>query len=92
MSGEVKYYIGIIIAIFTIISTVSAYLYYIRQAKRIVDEPESIPEVATEIIEEKYVNPIVRKAETITKVARFIASLPPIVIIMLVIAYSMLKK
>ena len=92
MSAETKYYIGLIITIFTLLSTIGGYFYYIRQAKRMMEEPESIPEVAAEIVEEKYVDPIVKKAETLTRVIRFVANLPPIVIVILLIAYAVLKK
>ena len=92
MSAEAKHYVGFIIAIFILLSTIGGYFYYIRQAKRMIEEPESISEVAAEIVEEKYVDPIIKKAETLTKVIKFVASLPPIVIVMLVIAYAMLKK
>ena len=57
-----------------------------------VRNPETLPEVTEKIIEDKVVDPLIKKAERTARIIRFIAGLPPALLVILFFAYAYLKR
>ena len=90
--SEIKQYLPVAIALFTVLGAISTYWFYTSSVMKVVNNPESFPEVAEDIIEKEIVKPLERKANLIVIIANIITSLPPIIIVLIIFAYAYISK